>query len=120
MTNQGKPLAGRAPEYDVDMPAPYPSPLPDFFPSQPDDRSRQHSALRKVVCMDSAMDGIDFDCGHDIETGLLETQSKASSASKQIDSDWPWHLYSPANRYQLTGFRENCRSEFFLEVPERK
>jgi len=38
------------------------------------------------------MNGIDFDCGHDIETGLLEAQSEASGAGKQIDSDRPWHL----------------------------
>jgi hypothetical protein len=31
MTNQGKSLAGRTSKYDVDMPASYPSPLPDFF-----------------------------------------------------------------------------------------
>jgi hypothetical protein len=36
MTDQGKSLAGRTPKHDVDMPAAYPSPLPYFFPSQPD------------------------------------------------------------------------------------
>jgi len=37
MTNQGKSLAGRSPKYDVDMPAAYASPVPDFFAGQPDD-----------------------------------------------------------------------------------
>jgi hypothetical protein len=37
------------------------------------------------------MDRVYFNCGDNIETGLLEAQSKAPSTSKQIDPDWPWH-----------------------------
>jgi hypothetical protein len=120
MTNQGKSLAGRAPKYDVDMPAADPSPLPNFFSGQPDDRSRQNSTFRKVVCVHSTMDRVDLNCGNDIETSLLEAQSKAPSASEQIDSDQPCHLRPPAFKYQLTGFCQACRSEFFLGAPKRK
>jgi hypothetical protein len=120
MTNQGKSLAGRTSKHDVDMPAAYPSPLPYFFSGQPDNRSRQHSALRKIVCVHSAMDWIDLNCGNNIETSLLEAQSKASSASEQVDSDQSWHLRPPVFKYQITGFCPACRSEFFLGVPKRK
>jgi hypothetical protein len=92
MTNHGEPLARGAAEYNVHMCEAYPSPLPDLGAGQSSNRLRQHDAMREVVCMDSAMDGVDFDCGHDIETSLLEAQSKASSAGKQIDSDRSWHL----------------------------
>jgi hypothetical protein len=61
--------------------------------------------------MDSAMDGVDFNSGHHIETGLLKAQAQPSSARKQVDSDWPWHTHSPAVEYQLSGFRAKSRSE---------
>jgi hypothetical protein len=66
------------------------------------------------------MDGIDFNGGHNFEARLLEAQTKASSSRKQVDSDWPWHLQSPALKYQLTRLRTGCRSEFFPAVPKRK
>jgi hypothetical protein len=91
MTDHGEPLAGGAPKYDVHMPTSYPGPPPNLGSGQPDNRLWQHDALWKVVCVDSAMYGVDFNCGHDIETGLLEAQSKAPSASKQVDSDRPRH-----------------------------
>jgi hypothetical protein len=120
MTNQGESLAGRTTKYDVDMPAAYPSLLPYFFSGQPDNRSRQHSALRKVEGVYSAMDWIDLNCGNNIETSLLEAQSKAPSTSEQVDSDRSWHLRPPVFKYQLTGFCPACRSEFFQEGPKRK
>jgi len=64
------------------MSAAYSSPLSDLGPGQSGNRLRQHDALRKVVGMDSAVDGVDFYRGHDIETGLLEAKAKASSAGK--------------------------------------
>jgi hypothetical protein len=93
---------------------------PDFGSGQPHNRSRQHRALGKVVGVDSAVDGVDFNRGHDIETGLLEAQAKTSGTRKQIDSDRPWHPKPPAFRYQLTRFRATCRSEFFPGARGRK
>jgi hypothetical protein len=92
MPDHRKPLAGRSPKYHIDAPAPNPSPMPDLGSGQPGNRLRKHGACREVVRMDSAMDGVDFDSGHNIETRLLEAQSKAPCASKQVDSDRPWHV----------------------------
>jgi len=66
------------------------------------------------------MDWVDLNCGNNIETSLLEAQSKAPSASEQVDSDQPWHLRPPVFKYQLTGFCQACRSKFFLGVPKTK
>jgi hypothetical protein len=66
------------------------------------------------------MDWVYLNRSDNIETSLLEAQSKAPSASEQIDSDQPCHLRPPAFKYQLTGFCQACRSEFFLGAPKRK
>jgi hypothetical protein len=120
MTDQGEPLAGGTAKYDIHLPAPYPGSLPDLGSGQSGHRLREHDASWKVVFVYSAMDRVYFNCGDNIETGLLEAQSKAPSASKQIDSDWSCHPQSPAFSYQLTGSQQTCRSESYPEVPERK
>jgi hypothetical protein len=51
---------------------PNPGLTPNLFHGQSDNRLWQHGALWEVVCMDSTMDGVDFNCGHDIETSLFE------------------------------------------------
>jgi hypothetical protein len=66
------------------------------------------------------MNWVDLNCGNNIETSLLEAQSKAASASKQVDSDRSWHLRPPDFKYQLTGFCQPCRSEFFPGAPKTK
>jgi hypothetical protein len=66
------------------------------------------------------MDWVDLNCGDNIETSLLEAQSKAPCASEQVDSDRSWHLLSPVFKYQLTGFSQACRSEFFQGAPKTK
>jgi hypothetical protein len=47
---------------------------PDLGSGQSGYRPRQHDAVGKVVCVDTAMDGVDFDSGHNVEAGLLESQ----------------------------------------------
>jgi hypothetical protein len=94
MADHGESLARSAPENDIDaLPSNSGQPS-DFDSGEPDDRQRQHRAIREIVRMDSRVDGIDFNGGSHIETGLLETQPKASCAREQVDSDWPWHTIS--------------------------
>jgi hypothetical protein len=98
MTDHGKTLAGGAAKYNIHLPVPDPGSSPDFRPGQSGYRLREHDATWKVVFVYRAMDGVYFNRSGDVETCLLEAQSKAPSASKQIDSDWSCHPKSPALR----------------------
>jgi hypothetical protein len=59
-----------------------PGPFSDFGAGQFVDRLRQHRAARKIVGMDSAVDRIDFNCGHNVKARLLKAQPEASSTRK--------------------------------------
>lgn len=82
MTDQRESLAGGTAKYDIHSPGPYPSSLPYLGSGQSGNRLREHDASRKVVFVYSAMNGVYFNCGDDVEAGLLETQPKAPSTSK--------------------------------------
>jgi hypothetical protein len=72
VAHHGKPLAGRATKHNIHVSTTYPSMLSDFGTSQFGDRLRQHDAMREVVGVYCAMDGVYFNRAHDIEPGLLE------------------------------------------------
>jgi hypothetical protein len=60
MAYQGKPLARRASKYNIDSPTANARTLSDLIAGQPNDRSGQNCTLRKIECVDSAMNRIDF------------------------------------------------------------
>jgi hypothetical protein len=68
-------LAGRTSKHDVHALTTYSCPTPDLVSGQTGNRLRQYGALRKVVFVNGTMDGVDFDGGHNVETGLFEAQS---------------------------------------------
>jgi hypothetical protein len=72
MADQGKPLARCATKNDVDATASDACTPPDLVPSETHNRLRQDGATRKIICVDGAMDGIDFNSGDNIEASLFE------------------------------------------------
>jgi hypothetical protein len=104
VTDHGEPLARSAAKNDIHTPTAYSCSPPNLVPSETDHRSGQDGATRKIICVNSAVNGVDFHGSHDVEASLLEAQTKASSTRKQIDPDWPWHQYPPAFNYELIRF----------------
>ena len=95
MADQGKSLAGRAPENAIDGPVPDPSRLADQLGAQTLDTVRKDSSLGKIVLVNGAMHRIDLDGGGDVETGLLEAETEASCPGEKIDADWSHALFCP-------------------------
>jgi hypothetical protein len=120
VANHRESLAGGSPKDNIYPLTAYSGPQPDLGSGQPGNRLRQHDATREVVFVDSTMDRVDFNSGHDIETGLFEAQTKAPSSREQVDSDWSWHPQAPASKYQLTRLWRSCRSDFFRAGLGRK
>jgi len=54
------------------MPTAYPCTTPDFIPGQAGNRLRQYGTFGKVVLVNGAMNGVDFNGGNYVETSLLK------------------------------------------------
>jgi hypothetical protein len=74
-------LARRASKHNIDPTTANPRGLPDLVAGQTDDRPGQDGAARKIVCVDSGVDRIDLDCGHNVEARLLEAQIQAGTSA---------------------------------------
>jgi hypothetical protein len=86
---EGKALAWRTAEYDVDLSFFQTSPRPNFGARNLGRIRANRSATGEIEFMDGAMHRIYFDRGDDIETGLFESEGQPASSRKQIDSDRP-------------------------------
>jgi hypothetical protein len=75
MADQGKPLAGSASKNDVDSATTDACPPPNLVSGETHNRLRQDGAAREIVCVNGAMDGIDFYGSDNIEAGLFEAQA---------------------------------------------
>ncbi len=75
MADQGKPLARSASKNYVDTATAYSCPPPNLVSGETHNRLRQDGAAREIVCVDGAMDGIDFNGSDNIEAGLFEAQA---------------------------------------------
>jgi hypothetical protein len=73
MSDQGKPLARRTAEYDIDIPAAKPGDSSQFRAGHVRDGLGHNGTMGEIEFMDGGMNGIDLDRCRHIEARLLET-----------------------------------------------
>lgn len=87
-------LAGSTAEHHVDSAPAQSRSRTDLGARQFGNRLRKDRAIRKIELVDRTMDGIDFDGSNDVESSLLEAETKPTHPCKQVDSYWPHHELS--------------------------
>ncbi len=79
-------MAGRPTENAIDAPITKTGGNSNIVSGQIGDGSCEHGAIGEIKFMHGSVNRVDFDCGHNVKSGLLKAKTHAAGTRKKIDT----------------------------------